>query len=480
MKKYITFFTAIMLLFIPNICGAGLLLYDDCEDMPNTTNDWLMSNNTGSYFWVSSEQARAGSKSYKFKLPAYGTVPGIQTNTEIILRILNAPSTNPIRNFKYGAEYWVGYSIYLPKGQKFPSTSGWMNSTQYHSVPDACELTPTSMIRNPMFTMNYKSDTGDRFRWQAYVKGNDVDCVKVFSHDAAGYSKYYNPGQWIDIVQNFRFGYLDKHQPFTKDWVDGVLILDDVGDNAYNDIKGPYLKIGLYGHSTYDTTVYYDEFRVGDMNSSYAEVAPGGSVAPSDPVNIVTQSLGDFVEDETYSGTFSATGGTPPYVWTSADKPAWFTLNANGSWSAAPTSSGSYSFTITATDAESDTDSNVFSGTVIAAAITYPEVLTFGVDYRQTSLTVPITSFTGDENAAAYIVVKDSDTPPTSGDAGWSGTAQTSVTFATEGPHELRAYVKDTSGNVSAPAFASILIDSSYVPPTEPVEDTGPKTLELR
>jgi hypothetical protein len=48
------------------------------------------------------------------------------------------------------------------------------------------------------------------------------------------------------------------------------------------------VKIGIYTILDQDQTmtIYYDELRIGDSNSSYSEVAPGGSVKLSAPTSL--------------------------------------------------------------------------------------------------------------------------------------------------------------------------------------------------
>lgn len=470
---------ALSLLFLcAPVANSAILFYDDAE---NTFTDyewyWPSHNRTyGRTIESTSEQSRAGSKSYKFTLPAPYNPSVNNSHVELLLNALNSPTK--IQNFPRNKEFWIGYSIYIPADFKTPYNPSNHGATmQFHSAGDACD---NSVSNGPTATFLYRPTLGE---WRFYVQGVTAECTGTTKDRVKNYYFNYTPGTWHDVVLNFKFDWRAYNNPFFRVWVNGEQVVDDQGINCWNDTKGPRFHIGIYAQAVkQDMIVFFDEIKIGDANSSYVEVAPSGEppVVMPDPVEVATSSLGDFVQNETTTGTLSATGGTTPYTWTSADKPAWFTLNTDGSWSAAPTTSGAYSFTITATDAESDVDSSVFSGNVIPAAVTLPEVLTFSVDYRQASLTVPITSFTGDETTTAYIVVQDSDTPPLSTDVGWSGTAPTSSIFAAEGEHELYAYVKNSNGDVSAPAFAAVLVNPSYVPPTEPVEDTGPKTLKHR
>lgn len=68
--------------------------------------------------------------------------------------------------------------------------------------------------------------------------------------------------------------------------------------------------------------------------------------------------LPEAVSGQTYTATFAATGGIPPYVWsvaTGSTLPTGLTLSSGGVLSGTPTTAGSYSFSITVTDGIMDT-----------------------------------------------------------------------------------------------------------------------------
>jgi hypothetical protein len=63
--------------------------------------------------------------------------------------------------------------------------------------------------------------------------------------------------------------------------------------------------------------------------------------------------LPEAVAAQTYSVTFTASGGIPPYVWsvtTGSTLPAGLTLTSGGVLSGMPTTAGTYTFSITVTD----------------------------------------------------------------------------------------------------------------------------------
>jgi hypothetical protein len=95
------------------------------------------------------------------------------------------------------------------------------------------------------------------------------------------------------------------------------------------------------------------------------------STAPSAPV-ITTASLPNGAYNTPYSADLSATGGTPPYVWTTSlsNLPAGLTLNpSTGVISGIPTATGTSNFTVQVTDSKSQTAFKALSITVNLVSI---------------------------------------------------------------------------------------------------------------
>jgi len=66
-----------------------------------------------------------------------------------------------------------------------------------------------------------------------------------------------------------------------------------------------------------------------------------------------------------YGQTLSATGGTPPYSWSSTDLPSWLTLNAStGALTGIPAAAATHSFTVRVTDSARNTATKTFALTV--------------------------------------------------------------------------------------------------------------------
>ena len=334
MKK--TLWIWVVLFLLAGTANARVLLYDDCEKAWLEGTDWNSAIPSGNSITVSTEQKRAGSKSYKFSLqilPA-GATDTSKTNVELVLRGLNSPVQ--LKNFIIGQEYWMGYSIYIPK--KYSFRNFW-TSPQFHLAYDPCES--TSLNLNPNVGFFFDSNLVQTIS----IGGDATSCTTSKSYPRRYlYTPAYPTGQWNDIVLHWRFAY--DGSGFFEMWMNGVKVGRDTGINCNNDPKGPYLKVGIYAHANEVMTVYYDEIRFGDQNSSYAEVSPGGAPANQAPTVQITSPVGSQSIEEGDSLTFACTasdsdGAIASYLWTfdssgnassTAEDPGSRTFNTAGNY----------------------------------------------------------------------------------------------------------------------------------------------------
>jgi hypothetical protein len=143
----------------------------------------------------------------------------------------------------------------------------------------------------------------------------------------------------------------------------------------------------------------------------------------------------------------------------SATQPA----SNDSSWSAsAPTtytvaSDGNYTLYPWAKDAAGNVSSvfgspsSVEVNTSLPADTAAPSVGTFTTASISNSLDIPITSFTAlDDIFVAGYLITESNAQPSSNDSGWSGSAPTTYTVASDGNYILYPWTKDAAGNVSS------------------------------
>ncbi|MFP2904248.1 polysaccharide lyase [Pyxidicoccus sp. 3LFB2] len=169
---------------------------------------------------------------------------------------------------KAGQTRWYGFSYYIPNDWvDDPTTSEviW----QLHEFPDACED-----WRSPYLALYL---TGNVIKLNRRYDSKPCSNGNIPEGSGTIASTPVIKGQWVDVVIKAQFSYTSTGR--VQYWVNGQLVGDQTGGNIYNDTAAGYLKVGLYRWEWKDTTIasrtlYHDEVRVGDANSTYAEVAP--------------------------------------------------------------------------------------------------------------------------------------------------------------------------------------------------------------
>ena len=275
--------------------SSAILFYEDFEDALKVQEEWRYSGGHGSQ-GLTTEQIRYGLKSYKFSLTRYDSGDYREELT------LLAGFNNGSYNFTIGNEYWIGFSIFLADGYY---NNNWAIHHQYHAVPDSPPTCENEPWRNPVVSIS-TPDGG----WKSTSLRDSRQCTPAIGdYEGQAHKNYdgaFSTGQWCDFVINIKWSF--GVDGFLKIWKNGVLETDQTGGNCFNDNKGPYLKIGIYGSFDQDQTmtIYYDELRIGDSSSSYSEVVPGGCTLPT----VTTQAVADITTTTAIGhGTITNTGG---------------------------------------------------------------------------------------------------------------------------------------------------------------------------
>jgi hypothetical protein len=159
--------------------------------------------------------------------------------------------------FPKDSERWVGVSIYVPK-----------------------EVNEDASI----FQFHIKPDKGQRWTpppFQMSMNNNQITIKKSGKGTADGkYQRWVlgpvTRGQWMDFV--FRIKSSHRSTGLFEAWMNGVKKVNYQGATALNRSRGPFVKMGVYvgigNRVKKDTALYYDEFRVGNENARYEDVAP--------------------------------------------------------------------------------------------------------------------------------------------------------------------------------------------------------------
>ena len=200
----------------------------------------------------SANKYRGGTHSVKFILNKYDANVGGSKRAELTDwngRMLNVRS-----------ERWYGLSIFLP--DSYIADPCEEQLFQWHAT-NSVAMDGESMLNSPM-AMYTKNG-----RWQFGMKhGGSLD-LGVYERNV-----------WTDWVLHIKFS--PDSNGLVEIWKNGIQMTSKRGKNTYNDKVGNYFKIGIYKYgwaegyysNTNTRTLYYDEVRIGDENSSYSAVAP--------------------------------------------------------------------------------------------------------------------------------------------------------------------------------------------------------------
>jgi hypothetical protein len=214
-----------------------------------------------------------------------------------------------------GGANWYGWSIYAPAN--YPGDGLYDIVSQFHDWHST----------QPAWGKDNKAPTCFLF-----VNGILQLDLKYQSAPQTVAHKSFNlgpttKGAWHDIVVNVKWTHLSDG--FMKVWVNGVQKLNYTGPTYmdYGAANGPYFKMGNYKGAynwpgTSPRVFYMDEFRMGDANSSFAEVNPqpvngtGASEAENLPYTASGASAAVIVDAQSSGGKWVKLSGdsTGDYV----------------------------------------------------------------------------------------------------------------------------------------------------------------------
>lgn len=236
----------------------------------------------------SSEQAYAGTYSCKSALDA--VVGGVATDyrSESTNFVMSSTGT---QYFAFNTVYRFGAAIYIP--------------SDYHTTPDSQGDIVWQMHNAPFGTSAWTNPS-----WALLIANNNWQINRKTGTSADTTLIPVVKGAWTRLVMEFKL--VDGSGGYFKLWINDVLVHDYVGDTSLTQFDGtngykPYIKLGLYcwvrkdptnsaypGTSTSAIVVYYDQIKVGDAASTYADVDPAsGAGAGAEPV-VTYLSLGDL------------------------------------------------------------------------------------------------------------------------------------------------------------------------------------------
>jgi hypothetical protein len=158
-------------------------------------------------------------------------------------------------------ERWIGFSTYIPKNLTREEKP--ISFFQLHYNSSGYELFNLETKDGKYALKNYQVSKGKRVR----------EVIAPVEYNT-----------WTDWVFHVKFTKpSSKDTGYVQIWKNGKLIYNWKGHSVGNGQKdGAVRKIGQYVHKGWPGSnppymvMYHDEFRIGDQNSNYSEVAPGG------------------------------------------------------------------------------------------------------------------------------------------------------------------------------------------------------------
>lgn len=221
---------------------------DSFEGQAVDTKKWLMDADHLCTLKPSTRQAAVGKQSLLIEAPS-----GLRC--EIVPR-LHSTLMAKFRREPFGEERWYRFSVFIEDiGDQTPTDDRGRNTivAQWHSSPDSLPRKESGRgpplalrIHNGRWGITYGSDPS--FRSTAKYLANDWHLLGPVE-----------TGRWIDWT--FRVVWSYKEDGITQIWRDSDLVMDRAGANTFNDLRGVYLKLGLY-HPTGDQVIYLDNVSI--------------------------------------------------------------------------------------------------------------------------------------------------------------------------------------------------------------------------
>lgn len=175
---------------------------------------------------LSSKVSRTGKKSIKFTLKKNDSTVANGKRSEIVFPRENSAEVS--RSYSF--------SIYLPRNYLMDSEPEIL--AQWHEYPD---FVLGESWRIPPISLRVINDHWQIFIYWAISPVNNNNTVSGFKIFDLG---LIDKEQWTDWKFNIYFSYKDDGS--LRVWRGKKLVLNHSGPNYYNDVSGPYFKLGIY------------------------------------------------------------------------------------------------------------------------------------------------------------------------------------------------------------------------------------------
>lgn len=253
--KMVTFAVVVAIVLL-----AGLILVtevdpqfsDGFESGSIDPERWQIDSSGNCSIEVVDEKARHAKKAARFSSEG-------DSRCELVPHTITGAFANLRRKFvrePFKHDRWYEFSTYLTA--PWPVWDDDVVLAQWHSSPDKYIDEP---FRGPPLALRI---VGNYFRISYGWDDKLVSSQAPIAINTLWYAPL-ETEKWIDWAMHVRWSH-------TKDgvlqiWKNDQLIVDHEGPNVFNDLRGVYLKLGVY-HPGPARTAYFDKIYVGDNKSS--------------------------------------------------------------------------------------------------------------------------------------------------------------------------------------------------------------------
>lgn len=171
--------------------------------------------------------------------------------------------------FQKPTEAWYGYSIYFEDWNAM--SSGGEHVMQWHPTISGGSASLAIYTNNNTF----------------HVRLNPEGDSTAFTLKDG---KKIEPNKWYDIVFHVKW---HATEGIVQVWIDGELYIDYTNKPTLTRGSTPYFKVGINrwgssGAPSNNRILYIDEFRIGNAQATFADVAPGGTIPDPEPSTSTT------------------------------------------------------------------------------------------------------------------------------------------------------------------------------------------------
>lgn len=174
--------------------------------------------------------------------------------------------------FPLNSERWYSFSIFLPDDYEADEKSREIVA-QWHDIPDFILGEQWRAPSLALITTDGKWFISQKWDTNRITPKKNKE-TKSRAIDVGSYTR----GSWTDWV--FQVKWSHQSDGFLRVWKNGKLVVNETGPNMYNDILGPYLKVGIYPNwrssqsKINKRVLYFDEIRIGGSKANYEDVKP--------------------------------------------------------------------------------------------------------------------------------------------------------------------------------------------------------------